>query len=256
MKPLIPVRILLADDSRHMRALIRASFPKDRFRPEFVEAEDGAAAVALYRQRRFDLVLLDVNMPKLDGLQVLEALRQYDPDAFAVMVSADDSAKSRSKALMLGADDFVVKPITQDAMQRIVAAYRDRTRRPVSVLAVDDSQTMLMMLKRGLEILNIPHRMMTVSDGQEALAAFEQVHFDLVFLDIHLPGVNGLDVLGEIKQRRRAAYVVMVSGDGSPESVRHAKAQGADDYLLKPIDPVMFKKTWSRFKVVGGPEFL
>jgi len=256
MKPLIPIRILLAEDSRGMRALIRESFPKTLYRPEFVEAEDGEEAVALYRKRRCDIVLLDLNMPKLNGFDVLQALRRYDEDVFAVMVSADENPQRRTEAMGLGAADFVTKPITHEGLNRIVNGYRLREKRPVSVLAVDDSQTMLMMLKRGLEIMGIPHRMMPVRDGQEALSVFGQLYFDLVFLDIHLPGVNGLDVLGEMKHRRRDAYVVMVSGDGSPASVRHAKAQGADDYLLKPIDPALFKKTWSRFKVVGGQEFL
>lgn len=256
MKPLIPIRVLLADDAHFMRALIRTSFPKDEFRPEFIEAEDGIQAVALYKQRRCDLVLLDVNMPRLNGHGVLEALRVFDPDAFVVMISADDSHKSQSRALVLGVDEYVTKPISQEAMQRIVTAYRERRRRPVSVLTVDDSETMRMMLRRGLEVLNIPHRMTAVGDGQEALLAFEREHVDLIFLDIHLPGMNGLAVLEEIKRRRRHAYVVMVSGDSSPDSVKLARSHGADDYLLKPIDPALFRKMWSRFKVVAGQEFL
>ncbi len=256
MKPLIPIRVLLADDAHYMRALIRTSFPKEEYRPDFAEAVDGIEAVSLYRQRRFDLVLLDVNMPRMNGHQVLEALRAYDPDAFVVMVSADESAQSQSQALLLGVDDYVTKPISQVAMQRILAAYRNRTRRPVSVLAVDDSPTILAMLSRGLEILKLHHRIATVGNGQDALQIFDRSHIDLVFLDIHLPGLNGLDVLAEIKRRRREAYVVMVSGDGRPESVKLARAQGADDYLLKPIEPGLFRKTWSRFKVVAGTEFL
>jgi two-component system, chemotaxis family, chemotaxis protein CheY len=256
VKLLLPIRVLLADDAPFMRALIRSSFPKDEHRLEFVEAVDGNEAVALYKGHRCDLVLLDVNMPGRNGLQVLEALRAYDPHVFVVMVSADDSHKAQAQALLLGAEDYVTKPISQEAMRRIITAYRDRKRRPVSVLAVDDSATMLAMLGRGLEILKIPHRLTALGDGRDALLAFEREHVDLVFLDIHLPGVNGLDVLAEMKRRRPDVYIVMVSGDGRSESVRVARAQGADDFLLKPIDPALFRKMWSRFKVMAGVEFL
>ncbi|WP_448187267.1 response regulator [Azospirillum sp. sgz301742] len=251
-----PVRILLADDSRTMRALIRASFPKNAYRAEFVEAEDGGEAIAAYRERRCDIALLDVAMPVVDGLGVLQAIRGYDRDAFVVIVSGSEDPAIKASATALGAVDFVTKPITQEAMQRIADSYRARTRRPVSVLAADDSPTMLAMLKRGLEILGTPHRMVTAKDGQEAGGVFGRSYFDIVFLDVHMPAINGLDLLREIKSRRKNAYVVMCTADATPDAVRQAKTHGADDYLLKPVDPVQFKKVWSRFKVMAGQEFL
>ena len=81
-----PRKILLTDDEAHIRKFIGLVLKKFGD-PRILEASDGAIAVQLYAQEKPDLVLLDVNMPNLDGLQALEQIKRLDPDALVVMLT-------------------------------------------------------------------------------------------------------------------------------------------------------------------------
>jgi CheY-like chemotaxis protein len=103
MKLPATLQVLLADDSRTMRALIKGNFiwPGTSF--QFIEVDNGVDAVAAYRSRRFDIVLLDIHMPGLDGLRVLSAIRSYDPCALVYMISSDTSMAASGTAQDYGA---------------------------------------------------------------------------------------------------------------------------------------------------------
>jgi two-component system chemotaxis response regulator CheY len=86
-----------------------------------LEAQDGQEAVTRYRSHHPDAVLLDINMPGLDGLSALKKIRQYDPGARVAMVTALGYKDEVTLALRAGAVDFVVKPYHR---KRILAAVR------------------------------------------------------------------------------------------------------------------------------------
>jgi CheY-like chemotaxis protein len=90
-----------------------------------------------------------------------------------------------------------------------------------------------------------------VDNGRQALEACNREYFDIVFLDVHMPDMTGIDALKAIKAIRRDAYIVMVTSDASIDTVRDARALGADDYLLKPVQQPNLKKVWSRFRVMA-----
>lgn len=241
-------RILIADDARSMRSLIRSAFPYAHRRLEFHEVSDGEQAVAAYRERRFDIAILDVLMPGLNGLEVLETIRRYDEDAFAVLISGAADSSMERNAAALGARDFVRKPVTHKMALEILHAF-DTERRPTSVLVVDRSDIAPVTLKFGLNTLRLPHRMYRAESAQEALHAASRVHFDAVFIDTHLPGTGGLHTLAQIKRLRPNIYAVMFSEDRTAGAVTRARAHGADDYLLKSIDLERLRKMWSRMLV-------
>ena len=86
------------------------------------EAADGLAALERYALDRPDLVMLDVTMADMDGLEVLRQLRTMDPDARVVMVTADVQSSTRTLAEAGGAVGFVVKPLNSESVLRAVAA--------------------------------------------------------------------------------------------------------------------------------------
>lgn len=104
--------ILIADDEAHLRLLVRKTLTEDDYR--IVEAVDGQEALARARKERPDLVVLDWMMPRLSGLQVLEALRS-DPDTASVRVivlTARSQQIDRSLALQQGISAYLVKPFS------------------------------------------------------------------------------------------------------------------------------------------------
>lgn len=112
-------KILIVDDALFMRRVIRKNLEECGC-GEIAEAADGKEALELYRQQRPDLVLLDITMPGMSGLEVLEALCRDYPEARVVMCSAVGQDQMIANALMLGARDFIVKPFKADEFKKIV----------------------------------------------------------------------------------------------------------------------------------------
>lgn len=110
-----PRKILLTDDEPHIRKFIGLVL-KQFGNPKIIEAGDGAVAVRLYAEEKPDLVLLDVNMPNLDGLQALEQIKQLDPDALVVMLTSLANRQTVEECVRLGAADYLRKDTPRDEL--------------------------------------------------------------------------------------------------------------------------------------------
>lgn len=120
--PAGPRRVLLADDSRPGRDLL-ASMLRPICAGEVVEATDGAQALLALRTQPCQLVFLDIEMPGLDGLAVLEEIRAMAPAPFVVLVTAHASPANVKQALALGARGFVVKPYSAQRILDVLRRY-------------------------------------------------------------------------------------------------------------------------------------
>lgn len=120
--------VLIVDDLGMMRRAIREALEADGIRVAG-EAENGRIAVQLYSQLKPDLVLLDITMPVMDGLEALRRITLLDPRARVVMCSAMSGQKYVVRAIQLGAKDFIVKPFKR---QRILSAVRKAVESNVS----------------------------------------------------------------------------------------------------------------------------
>lgn len=110
-----PRKILLTDDEAHIRKFI-ALVLKQFGDPRILEASDGAIAVKLYEQEKPDLVLLDVNMPNLDGLQALEQIKRLDPHALVVMLTSLANRQTVEECVRLGAADYIRKDTPREEL--------------------------------------------------------------------------------------------------------------------------------------------
>ena len=119
-----PIRILVADDDPQMRRLIKSVLQREGF--DVVEAVDGLDALEAVERSRVDLVILDLEMPRLDGLGVLEELRaQMRTASLPVIVLTAHHGESEEKALDLGAQDYLTKPVqTRSLVARVRAVLK------------------------------------------------------------------------------------------------------------------------------------
>jgi two-component system chemotaxis response regulator CheY len=113
-------RILIVDDSSLSRKISRRMLEEAGHTVE--DAADGLAALERYALARPDLVLLDVTMNEMNGLEVLQKLRAMDPAARVVMATADAQTSTRTLSEAGGAVGFVLKPLTREAVLRAVDA--------------------------------------------------------------------------------------------------------------------------------------
>jgi two-component system, OmpR family, KDP operon response regulator KdpE len=138
--PSQPTSVLVVDDEFALRSALRKSLTASGFSVE--EARNGEEAVSAIRQRAFDLVLLDINMPGAGGLEACRRIRGFAPQTGIVMVTVRDSENDKVDALEAGADDYVTKPFRlRELMARLRAVLR-RTQaldaaRPVVLTAGD-----------------------------------------------------------------------------------------------------------------------
>jgi len=107
------MKLLVVDDAIFMRRLIK-DVARDAGWDVVGEAANGAEAVELYRQHRPDLVTMDVVMPVMNGLEALRKIREFDPLARVVMVTALDQKPTLLEAIRDGAHDFIVKPFDRE----------------------------------------------------------------------------------------------------------------------------------------------
>ncbi len=119
-----PGRILIVDDEPNVRLVFRTTLESTGH--ELALAEDGGSALTWLQAERADLVLLDLQMPGLGGMEVLERLRAAGNDVPVIIITAHGSVPDAVAAMKLGAIDFLAKPITPDGLRKAVASVLDR----------------------------------------------------------------------------------------------------------------------------------
>lgn len=107
--------ILVADDAAFMRKMIRMTLSEVGL-DNIAEAKDGEEAVAMFKEKNPDLVLLDITMAKKNGLEALAEIMQANPEAKVIMCTAIGQQQTVMEALSLGAADYVIKPFQKDKL--------------------------------------------------------------------------------------------------------------------------------------------
>lgn len=111
-------KILVVDDERLIRLSLQKGLKKEGY--EVVPAEGGEEGLKIYREELPDLVLLDINLPEMNGMEVLKIIKEIDRDALVIMITAYGSIETAVKALKLGAYDFVEKPFNMEKLRVII----------------------------------------------------------------------------------------------------------------------------------------
>jgi len=115
----MPKRILLVDDAVFMRMMLKDILQKNGY--EVVgEAENGAVALEKYKELKPDLVIMDITMPEVDGIQAVKDIKKYDPSANIIMCSAMGQQAMVIEAIQAGAKDFIVKPFQAERVLEAV----------------------------------------------------------------------------------------------------------------------------------------
>ncbi len=102
------VRILFADDEEHLRMLVRDQLVSEGF--DVQTADDGDTALECLKREKYDILLLDIRMPRMSGIEVLKRIRQMDVGIRVVMLTAVDDLSVALEALKNGAHDYLTKP--------------------------------------------------------------------------------------------------------------------------------------------------
>lgn len=222
-------RILVVDDDRSMVATLCDILELHGW--ETVRGYDGAAALDLVVAHEVDVVLMDVRMPKVDGVAALREIKRRRPATRVVLMTAYAAADLLAQAEREGALMILRKPVEPDPLLRLLDAAAAETR---SVLVVDDDPAYLSTLSDLLRAHGVEtSEARTLGD---ALALLESRHPGAVLLDLKLPGVEGSSSVVAIRHASPSVLLVLYSGHSRALDETMREANGlVDAAFMKPI---------------------
>jgi DNA-binding NtrC family response regulator len=240
------IRLLMVDDEEEFltsstRALSRRGF-------DVTVAPNGVTALEKIEQEEFDVVVLDVLMPDIDGIEVFRQIREKLPALPVILLTGRGSVEDAFQTSKEGVADYLSKPIEVDELarrvQEIVAEFRSQEPaagestgpvdrgEPIRAMLVDDEVEFLASLERVLRRRNM--NITTAESGEKALRLLKESLVDVVVLDVKMPGMDGLEVLRRIKEGFPSVEVILLTGYPSVEAALEAIKLGANEYMKKP----------------------
>lgn len=222
-------RILVADDEPNMRLTLSAILRAEGYQVDMVE--NGLKAVEQCQQSHYDVILMDIRMPGLDGVTAFRELRTYQHNTRMIFMSAFGLDDLKQMALEEGAIAFLDKPLDIDKVIRLIQeAYE------ISILVVAADETVSTLLRQNL--LSPHYRITVVDSAQTALDLLAQIHYDIVFIDVHLPVMNGLDFYLALRKITPTAIAIMIANmEAEAEALaREAVRNTAYTFIHKPIN--------------------
>lgn len=273
--------ILIVDDELRNIKLITAILSVEPY--EILQALNGEQALAMIDKNKVDLMLLDVMMPGINGFEVTQLVKTNPATKHIpiILVTALDGRENKQKAMEVGADEFLTKPINKiEVITRIKSILQlkqcqeqlnarinigekliipkqiisletqEENKREIShqtVLLIEDDNQQAKLLKSL--VATEPYNFMVASSGEEAIRIGQQAKIDLILLDLMLPGMSGYDVCDYYKNKEatRNIQIVAITSLSDLESRIKCIDKGVDDYLVKPVNS---KEVKSRINVL------
>jgi CheY-like chemotaxis protein len=256
------VRVLLVDDNRTNRRILEGML--GRWEMKSSSVQDGEEALAKLSEAQeagepFALILMDMHMPKMDGFELIEEIRQspHPSTAMIMMLTSAGHRGDAARCQELGVAAYLLKPIRQselrEAIARVLGAREQKgaiplitryslhdAREPAAslrILLAEDNAVNQRLASRLLEKRG--HSVVVAGNGREALEALEKHHFDLVFMDVQMPVMDGFEATAAIRKKEGAGGirlpVVALTAHAMKGDREKCLAGGMDGYLSKPI---------------------
>jgi DNA-binding NtrC family response regulator len=232
------IKVLLIEDEEIPRKQLAKVIRKEGF--EVLLAENGRVGLEVFKKELPDIVVTDVKMPDVDGLEVMHTVRRLSNNAQIILITAFGETDTVVTALREGALDYLKKPLDLDQLnlalgraKEKVTALRKCPEFPTIMLVEDEEGTrerLARMLKKE------GWRVFQAGDGEEALKLFQQEKVDIAVLDIKMPKKDGIQTLHEMREITRDFEAIILTGYGDEKSAIQALRDGAINFLKKPLD--------------------
>ena len=224
------ISILVVDDDHGFRKTLSKILQKKGY--EVLEAEDGTQAMELVKQRQFGVVLMDIRMPVMDGVQVYKKLKEIRPGMKVIMMTAFAVDGLIAEALKEGAYAILRKPFDIDAAVKMITAAKNGS----YIAVVDDDPEFCRSMRQILEMKG--YRVKVCSSGKECISLAGEKTIDVFFIDMKMPVLNGLETYLEIKKMNPNATVVIMTAfrQEVDELVKQAIHNGGYCCLYKPFE--------------------
>ena len=260
LEELRDVAVLIVDDNATNRRILKEMLLGWRMRP--VETDSGRSALALLKQaaadrRAFSLVLLDAQMPEVDGFQVADQVMQ-DPQiagSVLIMLTSAGFRGDAARCRELGIKAYLAKPVKRsdlleaiktvlmspgrtEPVPALVTLHSMReSRRHLRILLAEDNRVNQVLAVRLLE--KGGHSVLLAETGTAALEALDKHAFDLVLMDVQMPEMDGLEATANVREREKSTGkhipIVAMTAHAMVGDKERCLQAGMDAYVSKPL---------------------
>ncbi len=254
--------VLIVDDNATNRSVLRRIVGQWSMSPD--QADSGQVALELMREahtrgKPFQLVLLDVNMPGMDGFELAEAIRRDEHLAGTtlMMISSASRQGDHERRRELGICEHLAKPVRKSALlkgimaalgasavgegKRKTAAAENRRVRELRILLAEDNLVNQRLAVRMLE--KAGHSVVVADNGRQAVDTWKSDRFDLVLMDVQMPEMDGFEAVAEIRGQEQqcpdkpATPIIALTAHALKGDRERCLAAGMQEYVSKPIKP-------------------
>jgi two-component system, NtrC family, response regulator HydG len=194
-------------------------------------AEDGVQALDKFREHHFDVVLMDAIMPRMNGIDALHRMRENNPRAKIILMTAYCEEEQLQKVIDDGAYGALYKPVNIAKLMELIGSVMQDP----SILIVDDDDDFRYSLAKMLQIQN--YKVITAINGEDAIKQAKQQMINIAFVDIKMQVMDGLTTSIKLKEINPDILIVMMTGfrDEVKPIVEKAQARGVLKCLYKPF---------------------
>ncbi|WP_420266080.1 response regulator [Candidatus Magnetominusculus dajiuhuensis] len=231
-------KVLLIEDDEVVRKQLAKYIQKERF--DVIQAADGHTGIELFRSEKPDIVLTDMKIPGIDGMEVITTIKRLSPDTDVILFTGYGETDTAVMALREGVLDYLKKPIDLEALSMTLGRARERVVardehfvQPI-ILLVEDEELPRKRLARVLAKEN--WMVIEAENGEDAVRTFGLAKIDIVITDITMPVMNGLVALHKMREMNRDFEAIVFTGYGDEESAIQALRDGAINFIKKPVD--------------------
>lgn len=226
------VRILVVDDDPYLLDLLTETLKTIGY--EACGASDAAQALELLQKTAVQLVITDIKMPGMNGLELAKRIRQEYPHLPVIFISG---VFTSSILKTIDKEPYLPKPFRigqlEEMIARVVAKKTgEEAASTQTVLVVDDDESFRVMLTETLKISG--YRVRSVTDGESAIQVLREGGIAAVITDIKMPGMDGIALARHVRQNYPGLPVILVTAYLSSQEQKDG-SQVADGFLMKPF---------------------
>lgn len=221
-------KIMVVDDDPGMLSTVKAILEDAGY--EVFGVEDGHKAINLASHQSFDLVFMDISLPGIDGVEAYRQIKLVSPGIPVIMMTGFSVEDLVSQAFNEGAYTVLYKPFD---VKRLLAAVQDVLDAPW-VLVDNYEQENRELIKLKFE--DFGYQLAVATDGNQAVAHLESRRYDVILMDVGIPGRDGFGACQRIVKADPSAKVIFMTPHEVNQCVRQALMAGAFSLLSKPVD--------------------
>jgi two-component system response regulator HydG len=225
--------ILIVDDDISLGKTM--SFVLGRKGYDVAMAKEGLEAIERVKERPFEMIFMDIKMPLMDGVETYQRIKEIRPEAVVVMMTAYAVEEMVQKALEEGAYGILYKPVDIEKVVALVQEVKEAGKRTLILLVDDDPGTCAtlrnILVKRNYKVA-IAH------SGEVAIAMAQDTAYDIIFIDMKLPTINGLKTYLAIREIDPEVVAIMMTAyrQEMADLVQEAIHNHAYTCLYKPLN--------------------